>query len=148
MKCTPQRGFTLVEVMTAVAIMAIITAIAFPIYQSQSRKGKRPDGIALVEMVAQAEQHFFTALIDRQLPGTFTTAIAVDLLPYGITAAVSHGGYYNIAVAPGDTGVITSSFVVTATAVGNQANDDCKVFMYYSSGRRDGLPDRQTCWGK
>jgi len=145
---TTPRGFTLIELMVAVAIMAIVTAIAFPLYEAQSRKGKRPDGIAALEKVAQAEQQYFSALTDRQLPGTFTTAIATDLAPYGITSAVSPGGFYNIAVAAGDTGVIATSFVVTATAVGGQASDDCTVFMLYSTGRRDGTPNRQACWGK
>ncbi len=143
-----QRGFTLIELMVTVAIMAILSAVAFPLYDAQSRKGKRPDGIAALEKVAQAEQKFVSDLIDRQLPATFTTSIAADLARYGITSVVSPGGYYDITVAAGDTGSITTSFVVKATGIGGQASDDCKVFMLYSSGKRDGTPNRQTCWGK
>ena len=35
------RGFTLVELMVAVAVLAILTAIAYPMYQDQVRKSRR-----------------------------------------------------------------------------------------------------------
>lgn len=131
-----------------VAIIAILSAIAFPLYDAQSRKAKRPDGIAALEMVAQAEQHFFSDRLDRQLAGSYTTSIVSNLTRYGITSTASHGGYYDISVTAGDTGDIATSFMVTATAIGGQANDDCKAFKLFSSGKRDGTPDRQTCWGR
>lgn len=140
MRKRSQSGFTLIELMVTVAILAILSAIAYPLYDTQSRKGKRPDGITALEKVAQAEQRYFS---DNN---TFT--VTVTDLP-GITSATSPGGYYTITVA-GDTAGIASSFVVTATPVttGSQANDSCKAFILRSTGKRDGTPDRQTCWGK
>ena len=133
-----QRGFTLIELMVTVAILAILSAIAYPLYDSQSRKGKRPDGITALEKVAQAEQRYFS---DNS---TFTTTVTA--LP-GITSATSPGGYYTITVA-GDTAGIASSFIITATPLGGQASDSCTAFTLYSTGKRDGTPSRAACWGK
>lgn len=133
-----QCGFTLIELMVTVAILAILSAIAYPLYDSQSRKGKRPDGITALEKIAQAERRY---LADHD---TFTTTITN--LP-GITSATSAGGYYALTVA-GDTEGIATSFVITATPLGSQAGDSCTELKLFSSGKRDGTPDRQTCWGR
>ena len=131
-------GFTLIELMVTVAILAILGGIAYPLYESQSRKGKRPDGITALEKVAQAQLRYFA---DNN---TYTTT--VTNLP-GITSATSPGGYYTITVA-GDTAGSASSFVVTATPIGGQGSDSCTAFMLHSSGKRDGTPSRAACWGK
>lgn len=144
------RGFTLIELMVAVAILAILSGIAYPLYDSQSRKGKRPDGITALEKIAQAEQRYFS---DN---GTFT--ITVTTLP-GITSATSPGGYYTLSVAAG-AGGIGSSFVVTATPVGNQLQDTCRSFTLSNTGARgvtavysngdavSATDARAICWGK
>ena len=53
------KGFTLIEVMVTVAILAILSAIAYPLYESQSRKGKRATAMALMEEVAQEGNGIF-----------------------------------------------------------------------------------------
>ncbi len=52
-----QVGFTLIEVMIVVAIIAILSAVAFPSYQDSVRKGKRAEGrTALTEFLLQQER--------------------------------------------------------------------------------------------
>ena len=41
-----QRGFTLIELMIVVAVVGILSAIAYPSYQEYVAKGRRADGKA------------------------------------------------------------------------------------------------------
>lgn len=147
-----RKGFTLIEVMVTVAVLAILSAIAYPLYESQSRKGKRPAAMALMEEVAQAEQRYFSHM------NTFT--ITVTDLP-GIKSATSAGGYYSITVAPAAAGSIANSFVVTAEPLtADQKKDSCQKLTLTDREVRGGsridstgksVSDseaRVICWGK
>ncbi len=57
------RGFTLIELMIAVAIVSILAAIAYPSYTSYVRKGKRATAQAALLDLASKQQ---TYLLDRR----------------------------------------------------------------------------------
>ena len=54
---------------------------------------------------------------------------------------------YNLSVAPGLTGAIATSFIVTATATGGQAKDiTCPVFTVSDTGVRTPDDSVTGCW--
>mgnify|MGYP003473231581 FL=1 len=56
---TIQKGFTLLELMIAVVVVAILSAVAVPAYSSYVTKGKIPEATAtLAALRVQMEQYF------------------------------------------------------------------------------------------
>lgn len=55
----PSSGFTLIELMITVAIVAIMAAVAYPSYQAYVRRGKVPEATsALADARVKFEQYF------------------------------------------------------------------------------------------
>jgi len=70
------RGFTLIEVMITVAIVGILTAVAYPSYRDYTVRGALTDGInGLSTMRAQMERHFMDNRTYATV-GAFTTPCA------------------------------------------------------------------------
>lgn len=136
-----QNGFTLLELMIAMAILGILSSVAFYGYESQSRKGRRVDAIVELEKIAQAQHRFFTQ------NNTFTTDID-DLVPYGITGSTTND-YYDLSLEAGDGGItVAVEAVATPILTKSQAKDICTELRVLSNGTHEGIPDRATCWGK
>ncbi len=105
------RGFSLIDVMITVVIVGILSAIAYPAYQSAIRKSNRAAAESLLSDVAQRQQSF---LLDQR-------NYAVDLTTLSVAAPVTVTSYYTI-------GISTSAgppptFTATATPIGSQAGD-------------------------
>lgn len=55
-----RSGFSLIELMAAVTVVAIIAAIAYPSYQGQIRKTKRSEGQTALIDALNRQEHFYS----------------------------------------------------------------------------------------
>lgn len=94
-------GFTLVELMVVVLLVAILAAIAYPSYREQIRKARRADAQAVLMQAAQFMERYYTE------NGTYKDAV----LPYDKSPVDGTVSYYAIALTVPDDGL---SFKVTA----------------------------------
>jgi type IV pilus assembly protein PilE len=111
---TRASGFTLIEVMIVVAIIGILSAVAYPAYGRYLVKNTRVAAQVHLMDLAQAEAQY--------LADSRSYAASVGDLNMSTPAAVSAKYTIAIAVADGPP----SSFTITATPIagGTQANDE------------------------
>ena len=114
------RGFTLIEVMIVVAIVAILAAIAMPSSESYVRKSRRADAQSFMSEVVARQQHF---LLDRRAYGTSITA-APAANGLGMTIPTNVSSYYAVTMVTDNT-TSPPSFLVTGTPSGQQAQEKC-----------------------
>ncbi|MHB8311559.1 MAG: pilin, partial [Metallibacterium sp.] len=81
---TMQKGFTLIELMIVVAIIAILAAIAIPAYQNYLIRAQVSEGMSLVSAAKTGVDEFYTNY--GRLPGSNVSA--------GIPSATSITGSY------------------------------------------------------
>lgn len=134
------QGFTLIELMIAVAIIGIIAAFAIPSYLETVRKTQRSDAkVALSEAAARQEQFFAEN-------NTYAANSELDRLVTNTNGESSPEGYYELAVDNSAcSGPPYMCFSITATAVGGQAKDtDCATFTIDHIGRKTATS--AICW--
>ena len=102
-----QGGFTLIELMIVIAIIAILAAIAIPAYQDYTIRAQASEGSNIVSSAKLAVAQTYDET------GVFPTSNAEA----GLAAAGSIQGNYVASVTVGNAGQITALY-------GNQANPE------------------------
>ena len=134
------RGFTLIEILIVVAIMGILASIALPAYQNNVLRSGRAEAKGELMIVASDLERFFSS------NNSYSTD-ATPLVTTDGTTRTTGNGLYDITVAAGGTGNIATSFVATATAVGEQTADACATFTISNTGVRGATGDTvEECW--
>lgn len=134
-----QSGFTLIEILIAVAIISIITAIAVPSYTNYITKANRTDAMNFLSEVAGEQQRFFSE--------NNAYASKMSDLGYGTAdTASSPENHYVISI----SAPTATSYVISATpATGSRQLKDteCQVFTISSTGVKANSGGTDTnCW--
>ena len=120
------KGFTLIELMIVVAIVAVLASIAYPSYQEQIAKAKRADAASALMTGAQALERYYTSNGSYLGAGGTIAAVFPTQVPDNGTA------YYTIAA----TASAANSFTLLATRAGAMADDPCGNLQLTSTGAR------------
>ena len=133
------RGFTLIELMIVVAIIAIISAIAVPMYGNYVQKSRRTDAKAKLMEVAQSLERCFTQF-------SAYDDSSCNVVASGAVSLNSDEGFYTITT----TNLTSTTFTLEANPpdTSPQDNDaDCETLTLTHLGERGATgADSDNCW--
>jgi len=165
MKRIGANGFTLIEAMITVVIIAILAAVGYPSYINFVTEARRSDATINITRIASLQEKFFTEC------GRYAVTLGVSGTPRNCAGGVmdaglaaggaTREGHYILTavVAPGPAPVNApggGGFTLTATPAGLQATRDaakCTTLTINQIGVKaatgtDGGPTGGRCWKK
>jgi type IV pilus assembly protein PilE len=133
-----KKGFTLIELMVVIVVVAVLVSLAVPSFKDTLRKSRRSDAMNAITDVHLAQERW------RANHTTYATLVQLGKA----NPMPSPGSHYNLTV----TGNTTHAYTIVATAQGDQANDSCGNFTLASDA---GIITKTTssgiaeqCWRK
>lgn len=139
------RGFTLVELMITVAIVAILASVALPGYRNQVRKTHRADAEGAITQDANFLERYFTENNCYKSKGADNLCGTADdsnpTLP--ITDYPTNNPRYTLSATIANDGM---SYTVQAAPKSgtDQVNDPCGTLSYTSAGVKSA--SQANCW--
>ncbi len=134
-----KKGFTLIEIMMTMVIVAILVGLALPSARETLRKSRRSDAMEVLSRIHLAQERY---RINHATYGTLTQlGAATDPL-------ISPDGHYSLAI----DSTSATAYRLVATALGDQASDFCGTFtLTFNAGvitKTTSSGDAAVCWRK
>ncbi|MGY5452298.1 type IV pilin protein [Agarivorans sp. MS3-6] len=138
------RGVTLIELMIAVAIVAILAAVGYPAYTSFVVESRRAEAKKELSTLAVLQEQYYAdnaeysaSLADLGLAGAGASSYNTESAYYSVTLTAS---------------AAAGTFSAKATAIGSQlsSDTDCKSFSINEEGAKSAVSSTGTsstdCW--
>jgi type IV pilus assembly protein PilE len=135
------NGFTLIELMITVAVVALLAAVAYPSYRNQIMRSNRTEAKIALMSAAQSLEKCYTTASTYVGCGALTTIIGK-----------TPNGRYTISAGAANVDIKAREYLLTATPAGSQADDsDCATLTISHTGERDAkdkssADTREKCW--
>lgn len=143
-KWLPQCGFSLIELMVVVAVMAILATVVIPTYDRYVTAARRADGRAGITDVALAQERYISVYQKyTQDWNELWNKAALDREIKQVGSVIySPKQHYSLAVTAG-----TTTFSITATRVPATADAECTSMTLTSAGVKSGTGTKsEKCW--
>lgn len=141
MQAKHNKGMTFIEVVIAMAIIGILVAVGWPLYEDQKRKQTRTDAVIALTKLAQEQERSYSN------NGSYTTTLS---------QSTSDNGNYSMSVSltcPSGYGDRCYKLTATAVSATDQYNDtDCRTISIDHAGRKTSTNSGGTattnCWAQ
>lgn len=139
--CRRQGGFNLIELMVAIVILAILVAIAYPLYTGHVAESRRASAITALQHAASLEEKHFAVF------NAYAPLNQIGYAAAAVTVPSPQKAWYLLRAISSPT-----AYTLTATrnVSGPQADDECGDFVLNSNGQRsviNGTESSSECWG-
>ena len=141
-----KKGFTLIELMVVVGIVALLVALAIPSFTDVVRKSRRSDALdAILDLQLAQEKWRVNHITYGPLGSPFNPLIHLRPSPL-----ISPDGHYSLTI-PVHT---DTNYTIVATVVtgDDQANDSCGNFTLTNTKgvitKTNTAPNPDLCWRK
>ncbi len=132
-------GFSLIEMMIVVAIVGVISAIAYPSYTEHVKKARRGDARGAMMGLASALERYRANNPGRGYNGAKLPDIYPDKAPID-----GPEKFYSL-----NLNVLNMTYTIRATRYGPQGQDECGDFVLDESGTRSLENNKKSvseCW--
>lgn len=146
------RGFTLIELMITVAVIAVLAAIALPSYNQYVLRSHRAEAKNTLLTIAQRLEQNYTLAASYALT---QAAVAIDnttIAGWGLSQTpLSGAARYNITFQAAPT---ATTFTLIATPTGAQTNDTCGILLIDNrnlkgaAGQNNRNQITRDCWDR
>lgn len=133
-------GFTLIEILITIVIVAILAGISYPIYLNYVRNSRRTAAVTALQRAATAEEKYYAT---HNAYASSLTSLDYDSNTVKVPSSTQY--WYTMSASLDKDG----NYIIKAVPTGSQADDDCGTFELTSTGAKSvsGSESETKCWG-